>query len=118
MDRISSSLRNLFGSHAGMMVVCVALMGGALVFLWNGGLDSESGGAWVAFLPLLICVGAHLFMQRAMGHGEHQGHGEAGARGHAGHGCCGGHGDKPAPTVDQDPAGKRSPAPRVTRQAS
>ncbi|WP_148253133.1 hypothetical protein [Aidingimonas lacisalsi] len=51
--------------HGLMMLICVALMGGAAAFLlWRGG--SLGSSAWL-LLPMLLCLGMHLLMHNHLG---------------------------------------------------
>jgi len=53
-------------SHMGMMVLCVALIGGAFFFFSGPGLEGSLSLS--ILVPLVICVGAHFLMHRFMGH--------------------------------------------------
>ncbi|WP_346796798.1 hypothetical protein R5M92_15150 [Halomonas sp. Bachu 37] len=63
-ERSSTGNRGHSG-HGLMMLVCVALMGAAAVLLlWRG--ESFGGSAWL-LLPMVLCLGMHVFMHRHLG---------------------------------------------------
>ena len=55
-------------SHMSMMVLCVALMVGAIYAF--SGFDIAQGLSWALWLPLALCLGGHFLMHRFMGHSE------------------------------------------------
>jgi SNF family Na+-dependent transporter len=77
MEKLISSVKSLFGSHVGMMILCCVAMLGAV---WGiSGIQFEEGGmaSLILLLPLALCLGMHFVMHRFMGHGTHEhGHDE------------------------------------------
>jgi hypothetical protein len=62
----------LWRSSAGFVLCAFLIIAG--LFLW---LEHRVHmlGVWPLFLPLLICVGLHVFLHRGHGgHGDHSGH--------------------------------------------
>jgi hypothetical protein len=62
------SIKALFSSHIGMMLICCAAMVGAY-FLFAE--SAAQGSTLAALAPLIACLGMHFFMMKVMGKNCH-----------------------------------------------
>ncbi len=68
-------MKSLFGSHKGMMILCVLIMGAAFLVLIVGHPGSSGFGALLVLLLLASCLGMHFLMHKFIGkscHGDKQ----------------------------------------------
>ncbi|MFC0159178.1 MULTISPECIES: DUF2933 domain-containing protein [Mameliella] len=73
MDNQTPSGKPLQGRlmHYGMMACCAVMLLPIVGFFISGGTLAGLWGNAAAFAPLLLCVGAHLVMHKAMGKSCH-----------------------------------------------
>lgn len=65
-----SSIKKLFGEHAGLIILCVLLMVGTFWSIAGSVIESDGAGFITLIFVVVACLGTCFFLFRSLGDGE------------------------------------------------
>ena len=69
-QKLLSSIKNLFGEHSGVMILCLLLMLGTFWSIADSVIESDGAGIIGLVLTIAACLGTCFLLHRSMEHGE------------------------------------------------